>query len=68
MVHRSTQQEYGDYAYGLFLHTWSDENGDSYYTDYVPVKGSKDAERVNREYDGFQMEQEFPWRHTNHSI
>lgn len=83
-------KNYGDFAYGHYLHTWddgermlarckncggyiliqgsefhsfSDESGDSYYTDFFPVEGPEDAERLNREFDGFRIEREFPSRY-----
>ena len=36
---------------------------DRFYSDYFPVTGYDDAERLNRKYDGLQIELEFPGRY-----
>ena len=33
---------------------------DSYYYDYFPISGEEEAEELNKKYDGFQIEREFP--------
>ena len=45
------------------FHSFSDFSSDSYYTDYFPVGGFADADKLNREYDGFSLESEFPSRY-----
>ena len=36
---------------------------DSYYTDYFPVDGPEEAEKLNRDYNGFEIETKFPHRY-----
>lgn len=48
---------------GFILGQFSEFHGmedDDYYADYFPVKGPEDAERINTEYDGFRIEDEYP--------
>ncbi len=42
-------------------HGFSDD--DSYYTDYFPVDTPEEADELNRNYDGFSIEMEFPKRY-----
>ena len=82
-------EDYGDRAYGHFLHTWDDgkrmlarcrtcggfiliqksefhsfsDDDDSYYTDYFPVEDEKEADYLNKMYDGFAIEKAFPKRY-----
>ena len=35
---------------------------DTHYDDYFPVSGAEEADRVNRLYDGFSIERDFPRR------
>ena len=35
---------------------------DDYYDDYFPVSGPEEADALNRKYDGFAIEREFPGR------
>ena len=82
-------KDYGDYAYGHYLHTWDDgkrmlarcktcggfiliqksefhsfsDGDDSYYTDYFPVEDEKEADLLNKRYNGFEIEKEFPERY-----
>ena len=43
------------------LHCFSGDD-DRYYSDYFPVSDPEEAERLNREYDGLQIELGFPGR------
>lgn len=45
------------------FHSFSDLSDDSYYTDYFPVDSEAEAEELNRKYDGFAIEREFPERY-----
>ena len=48
---------------GFILGQFSEFHGvedDDYYTDYFPVDGPEDAERINAEYDGERIEEKFP--------
>ena len=82
-------ENYGDYAYGHYLHTWDEgerfllkceacggyvllqkseyhsfsDTADSYYSDWFPVESPEEADELNRKYDGFKIEQEFPGRY-----
>ena len=82
-------KDYGEYAYGHFLHTWDEGKrmlaqcrscggfiliqksefhsfsggDDSYYADYFPVEDEKEAEQLNRMYDGFEIEKNFSGRY-----
>ena len=38
---------------------------DSYYTDYFPVSGAREARLLNETYDGFEIEKSFPKRWMN---
>ncbi len=42
-------------------HGFSDD--DSYYTDYFPVDSPEEADELNRKYDGFAIETNFPKRY-----
>ena len=44
------------------FHSFSDDD-DRYYSDYFPVEGLEDAQRLNRELDGFEIERRFPGRY-----
>ncbi len=45
------------------FHSFSDDDGDSYYTDYFPVDSEKEAEELNRRYNGFEIERAFKERY-----
>ena len=48
---------------GFILGQFSEFHGvedDDYYADYFPVDGPEDAERINAEYNGDRIEEEFP--------
>ena len=50
---------------GYILLQWSEYHGmedDSYYTDYFPVSGPREAQMTNEKYDGDAIEKEFPHR------
>lgn len=49
----------GGFSLGQFSEFHGMEN-DDYYSDYFPVDGPEDAERINAEYDGERIEEEFP--------
>ena len=36
---------------------------DSYYSDYFPVAGPKEADALNRAYDGYSLERDYPGRY-----
>lgn len=36
------------------------ESGDSYYCDRFPVSSPEEARAINRKYNGFQIEEDFP--------
>ena len=38
------------------------DRNDSYYMDYYPVSGPEEADALNREFDGWQLEARFPRR------
>ena len=90
-------ENYGDFAYGHFLHVWDDgkrllarcrkcggyvlvqrseyhsfsDDGDSYYTDWFFLDSREDADRLNRSYDGWSIEREYPERYlcqSNHIL
>ncbi|MBQ9154753.1 MAG: hypothetical protein IJ130_13205 [Solobacterium sp.] len=42
------------------FHSYMDD--DSYYTDWFPVDNEQDADQLNRMYDGFAIERQFPER------
>ncbi len=42
-------------------HGFTDD--DSYYTDFFPVDSPEEADELNRRYDGFSIEREFPKRY-----
>lgn len=47
----------------LFLHQCSEYHGwedDDCYDDWFPVESEEQAEELNRRYDGFELEREFP--------
>ena len=51
------------------FHSFCDD--DSYYTDYFPVDSEEEAEKLNKMYNGFEIETEFPERYlcrTNGSL
>lgn len=53
---------------GYILVQWSEYHGigdgcDHYYTDFFPVSGAKEAEELDRLYDGFDIEQHFKKRY-----
>ena len=50
----------GGYALVQFseFHAFSDGN-DSYYCDMFPVSGAEEAEQLNRDFDGYQIEEKF---------
>lgn len=81
-------ENYGDCAYGHYLHTWDDgkrllarykncggyiliqrseyhsiTGDDGYYTDYFPVGSPRDADALNREFNGFGIESRFTRRY-----
>ncbi len=37
--------------------------GEDHYDDYFPVSGPEEADELNRKYDGFAIEREFPGRY-----
>ncbi len=43
------------------FHSFSDGD-DDYYVDYFPVDSPEEVDRLNREFDGFTIEQKFPER------
>ena len=50
---------------GYILLQWSEFHGmndDSYYVDYFPVAGPKEAQEINEKYNGEKIEKEFPQR------
>lgn len=49
---------------GYFMLQSSEFHGreDDYYLDYFPVTGPKEAEELNRRWDGWQIEDKFPGR------
>ena len=53
---------------GYFLMQYSEYHGigeekDVYYTDYFPVSTPAEADKLNRLYNGFTIEQKFPGRY-----
>ena len=82
-------EDYGDRAYGHFLHMWDDgkrmlgrcrkcggyvlvqksefhsftDGDDSYYSDYFPVSGREEADSLNRQFNGSEIERAFPERY-----
>ncbi len=44
------------------FHSFTDA-GDSYYTDYFFLGGPEEADELNREFDGFQIEQQYRERY-----
>ena len=50
------------YQMNLEYHSFSDAP-DGYYTDWFPVDGPEEADRLNREYDGFAIERQFKGRY-----
>ncbi len=50
---------------GYFLLQLSEFHGmedDSYFADYFPVSGPKEAQMINEKYNGEKIEEEFPYR------
>lgn len=49
---------------GYYLLQTSEFHGrqDAFYSDYFPVTGPEEAEELNRRWDGWQIETEFPGR------
>ena len=45
------------------FHAFSDMSSDSYYSGFFPVESAEDAEELNRKFDGFSIEREFPSRY-----
>ena len=43
------------------FHSFTDH--DSYYTNVFPVSGEEEAEELNRKWDGWEIEDEFPGRY-----
>ncbi len=43
-------------------HSFSDDD-DCYYTDYFPVEDKEEAEKLNKMYDGFEIEKSFSERY-----
>lgn len=36
---------------------------DSYYTDYFPVDSEQEADKLNKKYDGYELEKKFPGKY-----
>ena len=43
------------------FHSFTDD--DSYYADFFPIGSVREAEQLNRDYDGFAIERSFPRRY-----
>ena len=39
------------------------QGDDRFYSDYFPIFDPQEAERLNREYDGYELEMSFPGRY-----